>query len=300
MAILTVKRQTIKSYSMDLHTELQATEYYLVIADGPISPIDAETATGVPKAGDSHPDDPKRLLKQKRPQCLDNANRTHWEVQVDFSSLIDTQPNPLLRPAQFSWDYDNATETYFHDHASEYEGATDGYGEPITGDQTVTNRAGETFEKLPERDAGTWSATYTKNVAPTFTIAKEIDTMQVVNKDEFEFDGENIAPFAAKISGGSLSAVQTESGFQYRTLAYKVKFKNGGWIDHFANVGFQQMDSGKRVPIVSGAPNTQAGQSQRPWPLDQDGVAYPDPTTAADSLNFYPYHTMSFAGLFTG
>jgi hypothetical protein len=297
MAIISVIRQTIFSYSMDIGFELQATEYFLVTSDTPIGPTVAETADGVPVYTQPHPDDPRRLLKQKRPQCVENSNRMHWQVQCDYSNLINPQPNPLLRPPVVNWDYDNGSETYFIDRASEYQGITDGYGNPVSGNQAVTNTAGEPFEKLSERDAGTWSATWTKNVAQTFTVAPEINTMQRVNSDTFPFDGNTIAQYAAKISGGSLSAVQTENGYPFRTLTYKLKFKDGGWLDNLANVGFQEMSSGKRVDIVSGAPGTPPTKITKPWPLDDDGVAYPDPTTTPDLLQFYPYHTTAFSGL---
>src|SRR5689334_22258934 len=120
MAWVKTVRQTLLSWSMDLRTERQATEFYLVIFDAPATPIQAETAQGVPAAGDGHPDDPSRLFKQKRPMCLENSDRKHWQVQVDFSDFIDTQQNPLLQPATVEWDYDNGTEPYFVDNASEY------------------------------------------------------------------------------------------------------------------------------------------------------------------------------------
>lgn len=288
MALLSVERQTLLGYSVDLGSELQATEYFLVIFDQPTSYVLAEMAQGVPVYADPHPDDPRRLLKQKRPQCLENSNRQHWQIQCDYSSLVNYQPNPLLRPATIEWDYDNAQEPYFIDDASEYGQSKN---------QAVANTAGEPLNT--ERDSGTWSATYSKNVPTSFTVAPEINVMQCVNSDSFPFDGNTIAQYAAKISGGHLTPILIENGYPFRTVTYKLKFKNGGWIDALANVGMQQLVNGSRVPIVAPASATNvASNTERPWPLQQNGQAFADPTTLPIKLSFYPYHTMAFTPLF--
>ena len=286
--VIKVSRETIRSYSVDLGTELQATEYYIVYFDGPATPVLAELAAGVPAYTQPHPDDSRRLLKQKRPQCIDNSNRQHWEVQCDYSSLVNSQPNPLLRPPVIAWDYSNADEAYAVDCATDYG---------KTAAQAVTTTAGEPLEA--SRESGTWSATWTKNVSASFTIAPEIGNMQCVNSDNFLFDGSMISQYTAKISGGSLSGVQIENGYSYRTVSYKLKFLNRQWIDYLANVGLEEMNSGKRVPIMSGLPGQPPTKISLPWPIDEDGVAYAKPTTTPDLLTFYPYHTMAFTPLFT-
>jgi len=299
MALVKVSRETWRSYSVDLGRELQATEYYIVYFDAPTTPIAAEMAEGIPLYTQPHPDDSRRLLKQKRPQMVgEESNRMHWEVQCDYSNLVNPQPNPLLRPATIQWDFDNATEDYAYDYASEYPSASNDYG-PISGNQPVVNTAGSPFPAV--RDAGTWSANYSKNVAPSFTIASEINVMECVNNDNFPFDGATIAQYSAKISGGSLSVIQTENGFQFRTVTYKIKFKNNGWIDYIANFGLEDLFSGggKRKAIVLPATSdSPAENATTPWPLDEDGIAYATATTKPDRLSFYPYHTTAFAPIF--
>lgn len=301
MALLSVERQTLLGYSVDLGTELQATEFFLVIFDQPTSYVAAEMAQGVPVYADPHPDDSRRLLKQKRPQCLENSNRQHWQIQCDYSSLVNSQPNPLLRPATIEWDYDNAQEEYAFDHASEYPNASNAYGS-ISNDQFVANTAGEPI--VLSRDSGTWSATYSKNVPPSFTVAPEINVMQCVNSDAFQFDGNTIAINAAKISGGHLSPILLENGYPFRTVTYKLKFKNGGWIDNPCNVGLQQLNSsGVRIPIsFPGSAANPAADTLKGWPLKKDGTAQttmPVPPQTPDKLAFYPYHAMPFSNLFS-
>lgn len=296
MALVKVTRQTIYDYSVDLGTELQATSFYLVIFDAPATAVQAEMAAGVPTYASAHPDDPRRLLKQKRPQCIENSNRMHWQVQCDYSSLVNYQPNPLLRPATIAWDYDNATEEYAWDYASEYPGASNDYG-PISGNQAVKTTANGVIHI--KRESGTWSATYSKNVPTSFTVAPEIGAMQCVNNDAFPFDGNTIARYAAKISGGALTAILEENGYQYRTVTYKLKFKSGGWIDSVPNRDDQEMVSGKRHDIRSpGTTSAESDKTTTMLPIDEDGVAYPDPTTNPDKLVFYPYHTLAFTPIF--
>jgi hypothetical protein len=283
--LLSVHKQELLSYSVDQGITRQATDYYLVIFDSAASPIAAEVAAGIPVYGDSHPDDSTRSFKQKRASCVDNSDRTHWTVQVDYDSAYSLFPNPLSKPREITWDYGEGTETYFLDHTSLYGG---------TSDKAVTTSAGETFEKLPERDRGEWTATFVKNVASTFSIAPEINAMQVVNSASFTFDGNTIAAYAAKISGGGLSAVQTENGTQFRVLTYKLKFKSGGWLDKFEDRGFNESNgTGGLKPIVKGTPPT---QTDKPWPLDGSGAKKPNSTDKGAELDFYPYTNMSFSG----
>jgi hypothetical protein len=285
MALVSVQKQDLQSYSVDQGKTRQSTDYYLVTFDAPATAVQAEMAAGVPVYGNASPDDPIRLFKQKRPQCVDNSNRKHWLVQVDYDSTIDPQPNPLLRPRAIAWDYGDATETYFVDHGSMY------------GDQdfAVCNSANQPWDKLLDRDAGTWSATFTKNVATSFTIASEINIMQLVNSDEFTFDGQTIAKYTAKISGGSLSAVTTENGFNFRTLVYKVKFKNGGWIDRLEDRGYQQLGTdGKPTDIVLGIPPLKV---TKPAALDGSGHVASDQTKPGPEIDFYPYKNTAFAPL---
>jgi hypothetical protein len=282
--LISVTLQQILSYSVDQGKSRQATDYYLVIFDGPTTPIAAETAAGLPVYGNTHPDDATRYFKQKRAAVIDNSNRQHWQVQVDYDTNEPTT-NPLDKPADITWDYSEGTENYFIDHGSMYSGS----------DEAVTTSAGETFEKLPERDAGKWSATFVKNVSPSFSIASEISSMQCVNDAAFTFDGATIAQYAAKISGGGLSPIQKENGVSFRTVTYKLKFQEGGWIDKFEDRGFNELDgSSKLKPIIKGS--NPPVQTDKPWPLDGSGAAKADPTDKGEELDFYPYKTMSFSG----
>ena len=280
------------SYSQDNGIEKTATLFYVVKYDPstgiPACAIEAETASGVPLWGSACTYDANRFLKSKRASALnpDDSNRYNWVVQCDYSSLVT--PNPLALPWAIEWDYSESTAPYFIDHSSLYPGASSSI------DQPVVSSAGEPFSDLPERETGSWSATATKNFLPTYTIANQINTMQGVNASAFTFDGQTIAQYAAKISGGHLGSTQIQNGTSYRQVTIKLKFKDGGWIDNLEDRGFSQKASsgGGLVPIFTDSTNHI--KTDKPWPLDGSGHAKSSASSAGANLVFYPYKPISF------
>ena len=286
--LLSVHKNDLMSYSVDTGKTQQATDYYIVIFDGPANAYLAETAAGIPVYGSTWSEDATRVFKQKRASVIEESNRKHYLVQVDYDSVWLVAPaNPLTKPANITWDYSEGTETYFKDHGSQYGG----------NDLPVTNSAGELFDKLPEREMGTWAATWVKNVASTFSVASEIASMQVVNNAAFTFDGNSIAQYAAKISGGGLTPIQTENNVNFRTVTYKLKFKSGGWIDKIEDRGLNELKAGDITQLVNIFKSSLPAQkTDKSWPLNGAGHKKTNATDIGSEIDFYPYVAMSFAG----
>jgi hypothetical protein len=277
VAYLSTHRQGQLSRSADSGTEKTASEFFLVLFDAPSSSVTAETSTGVPLVGASHPEDSSRRMRNKQAVMVEESNRMHWIVQCDYSNLL--LDSPLNRPAKITWDFSGGTENYFLDKSAT--------------PKPVVNTSGEPFEKLPEREKTNTIATWKKNVAGTVTANIIIANSDLVNAASFTLDGTSWAAKQAKISGGSLSEVKTENGVQYRELSVIIKFRDV-WDDVFEDRGFSYLvgtaPNKVREPIVAGKPPRKV---DKPYPLT-NGKPKANPSDPGDSLTFKPYVEGSF------
>ena len=269
-------------YDGDINEE-RASRFFVVRSDTPITEVQAATATGVPPYFDPHPSNSSYLCKQKRGKSLaEEAGRYGWEIQADYSNKIIL---PLSMPAQYEWDFSEATEEYFFDCDIDYS-HPNGY--------PVVNSAGQPFEQIPQREGGSITANCTKNVAVDFDVSAALSFRQTINKESFVVDGVTIDVDQAKISGMQISPPQLSNGQWYRVVKVVVKMRKD-WQDHFADMGFAEIDDTWELqPILAGNPPQQV---TKPWPLDGNGYAQSSPTDTPAKLDFKPYHEADFSAL---
>lgn len=198
MAYLTTKEQTQLATTNRTKDEAIATRYFLVFYNVRTAPAIAETATSIPIYSQVLPEDvvatyPRRVksITVKAWDDQDSVVGTIWQVQVDYSDRTDFQ-NPLSVPAEITWDFADATQTYFLDNS------------PTP--KPVVNSAGQPFEQLLERETGTVVVTYKKNVAAfspatAITYCGDGTNGKAVNNDAFTIDGYTVAANRAIISG---------------------------------------------------------------------------------------------------
>ena len=287
--LLYVKRQghLSESEQSDDGTKT-AREIYLVVFDSPASAVAAEVAAGVPVRGAAHPEDATRTARSKRPTCLDESNRQHWQVEVTYSDAPpeagegeEPEENPLARPMEVSWDFSTQEEAYFVDNDPD---------EP----KPVVNSAGQPFEELLTREVAAIVVSVRRNVT-TFDPAAGMTMMDKLNAAPFDLDGVTIAARQAKLVGLGVGPVQIENGVTFREASFTLKIREN-WDDVIEDRGFSQLDSnGKLTEIVQGSPPTRV---DKPWPLDGEGKAKANPTDKPAPLTFKPYGEMSFAPLF--
>jgi hypothetical protein len=271
--------------------ERTASEYYLVRYDAPATATEAERASGVPDLGATSTGDIARRFKSKSSKMVDESARSEWLVQVDFSTLAPEAPeeNPIDRPDEISWDFEDSSQPYFTDY------------DPA-GPKPVVNAAGEPFEQFLERETGSITATVRRYVAyDDYDPAQAILYKDAINAGSFTLDGKTIGAGQAKMGGIPAGPRQTvtiaETEIHYREVTFKLKFRRT-WSDLIDARGYNELgDDGKLTPIYQSEtdPSLPPKPVDKPYPLDVDGHALPNPTDAPFEHEFFPYDEQDFS-----
>ncbi len=236
-------------------------------ADGAVV---VQTAPGIPRKGEEHPDDP--WLRAEIPQVARLAPML-YRVTVEYTSASGSGSagdNPLQQPARKRWGY-----------ASSYEPVdVDAKNKPIL------NTAGCTFDPPVQAEVFDDVLTVTRNEA-TFDRTRSRAYNGAVNKDTFY----GAPPGEALVT---VEAEEVHEGkFAYWQVTYQVRFRRGGWRKRRANVGLTQLRDGQRVPIF----DSQTGQPvTEPQPLNSDG-SHRSGNAAPDILEFEVQRGASFGPL---
>lgn len=205
-------------------------------------------------------------------------DRKTWRVDVAWETLqfgqLQPNDNPLLRPTEYRWGSDTRTVPFFKD---------------LTG-KNVVNSAGESFEQLPEREKSDWSVTITRNEA-TPNLATLFSYSDAVNSDTFSVDGATFAAGYAKLTISDCTKI-IENGYTYYRITYLLRFRAEGWLVRIADMGYNEIASGKRRPII----DEDGMEVRRPWPLNGLGVKVASPTGSPAELTFKACSELPFAG----
>jgi hypothetical protein len=292
MAWISVKELGQKAKSENNTEERTALRVFQAISDTPTTTVAAETAsdgvTTIPVKYATHPNDATRKVRSKNATPDEESNRTVFYVEVNYSSKgKEKVENPLDRPAEFDWSFDDGTETYFLDRGENGDGV-----DPFP----TVNSAGERFEELLERETGSITCTITKNIAHNaYSPTNALFMKDALNDSSITVDGVVVGAYQAKCKGWTCGAVQEENGTQFRVSKVVLQFRRT-WDHVVEDRGFNEKDgsTGKLKEIVKGTPPTKVDQ---PWPLDAAGAAKPNADDPADTLTFYPYYAETYVGL---
>lgn len=262
--------------------EKTATRVFVARAAVPTTTVAAETADGLPSLGTGHPDDLTRTLRSKTAKPDPAGGRRVFTVELTYSNKGGEQPdvNPLSRPAEVSWDFDDGTEPYFLDRSEE--------------PKPVVNSVKERFAELLERDTGSLVATITKNIpANAYSPSDAIAMKNAVNEGGISVDGISIDAGQAKCKGWTAGPRLFENGVAYRVSKVVLQFRES-WDHVVEDRGFNEKDgsTGKVKQIVKGTPPT---KPETPWPLDGAGVAKANIADAPAQLTFQPYFKRAFS-----
>lgn len=292
MAWTKVKLQGQFSKSERTLDDRTATLVFIAISDTDTTTVAAETAsdgtTTIPTllVTAITADTTRRATKISVTAEEEDPKRT-FKVEVTFSSKWSentTNPNPLSRPADVSWDFDDATETYFIDETDDGDGP-----------KPVLNSASQRFQDLLERETGSITVTVTKNIGPTsYAAATAITLKDAINDGGITVDGIDIDAGQAKCKGWTCGGLQEENGVQYRVSKITLQLRPH-WDHDVEDRGFYEFnDDGKLQEIIKGVPPTKADS---PWPLDGGGVAQANADDDPALLTFKPYRSEAFDGL---
>lgn len=271
------------------------------VADGTAAAIDAVPATDykVIPAGSGE------LCKLS---ALDGephqSSDTHFLVRAEYSGtgLTGVLADPLKRPAEISYQYQDQTEDYFTD-------CTPASGHLPEGRRVCTS-AGELFAQNLTRETADLSMTITVN-QETFSPVEMDRLKHTLNRDAVTLDGTEYAPGTLKLSAPSATKttekVEVEGylrKYTYYKTTYTLKARADGWDDTVLDVGTSELvvasgagPSGTNVyrllPITdsAGLPVTD------PWPLDGHGRKKPRKDDPPATLTFKPYRRADWSGL---
>ncbi|HEV7299261.1 MAG TPA: hypothetical protein VGN72_07845 [Tepidisphaeraceae bacterium] len=288
MAWIKVKEQGQLAESQQTTDEKTAKRVFVAVSDVNTTSVAAETASfggvTVPVLGAGHPDDGNRKVKSVS-ASPDAESRKVFTVEVEYSdklSLVALDPNPLDRPAEVSWDFDDATVPYFTDRSET--------------PKPVVNSAKERFESYLERETGSITATVTKNIpaagAGSYSAATALSLKDTLNGGTITVDGVSISAGQAKLKCWTVGPVQSETVngvvVNYRQSKILYQFRET-WDHVVEDRGYNEKDgtTGKVKPILKGdKPPTPV---DTPWPLDGAGAKKANISDEPEPLTFKPY-----------
>lgn len=216
------------------------------------------------------------LLKRLDGDTSTQNPRFH-EVDVDYETPPFETPeeDPLLRPSEFSSNYEEFTEAYYKD----------------ADDVLVLNSVGDRFEGFPER----------KNGNLVLQITKNFETFPAVTYDDLKYTRNSVAvtirgttyaigtllmaPITAQEVREKVNGVWTT---YYKTM-FRIYADHGTHLHIFQDRGYFSLVGGVRRQIldVDGMP------PPTPWPLDGSGAVLP-PTSTPANKTFKPYESVNW------
>lgn len=190
-----------------------ATEVYEVNFDGPGTPRQCETASAngvsIPAIGDSlDGDSTRRVTGIAASQQADDHST--FTVTVTYSSRAQGEEieDPLARPAEVSWDWEESREPSYIDASG----------------KVVDNSAGSTVDPANEAEVSDPVMIYVRNEA-TFNAPQAISYKDAVNSDPFTIRGGYIIPVGQAKMRGIAGVPQKENGIDFYRVTYRVTFR---------------------------------------------------------------------------
>lgn len=283
MAVLSVKELHDKRNSATEDGVTTHRRGWLVVCDDPADGTAvALVANGIPNEGDTY-NGATLIRKEANPK---DDSRTIFVVDGEYTDdpgeIEDMGVSPLDRPAEISWDYEEATAEYSKDHTT-----------PTA--KAVTNSAGEPFDPWPARDDGWLVITVTKNEA-THDPAAADALKNTLNSAIVTIDGKTYAAGTLKMSpirAAKITERFNGADVNYYRKTYILKARAAGWNHVLLDVGFNEKVGNEWKPIKD-----QDGEPVRmPWPLDGAGVKKASPTDVPAELTFKPYASNAWTGI---
>jgi hypothetical protein len=225
-------------------------------------------------------------------------SRTRFTVEIDYGNATasalqqqeQAETNPLDWEPKISYPTEEGEETYFEDCAETA--------------QKVLNSAKQPFDNLRPRRRSRMVIQVEVNVADNdfdpLDIAHFADT---TNNAPVTIDGVTYPANTLLMTAPQASAKQKwktveivdeepqEVTVEYRTITYRLLIDpDGSWLDEVADVGYDELISGKWVPIVD-----EHGQKvTKPFPLNGEGRKA---TGAPATLQFVPYYSETWPAI---
>lgn len=292
MAVVSVKELHQKRRSSIKDGKIAHTRAFMVITDSVTDGTAvALVAAGVPSYGDAHPVDTGCTANSVEAEPV-NDSSNHFEVTVEYGSAEGSTAvadNPLQRPPEVSWNFNEATQAYFVDESDTKK--------------MVVNSAGEPFDSFLERETGELGITVTINEASyDASVADQFshtinDGPVVIDQTTYAAGTLKLSPITAtKVTETvETNGVPTKITFYRKT--YTLKARRDGWKDKPLDAGLNErvgdLTTGYKLKPILDVTNQPVKKAMA---LDGNGkVNKADPNVVPPiTLEFQPYRTMTW------
>lgn len=207
------------------------------------TPYIAESATGIPRVGDDHPDNGYATCRVVRCEPYQGLSET-YEVMVEYSTPLSNLPggdnaDPLLRSAQYGGGSEKVTvplsrAVYAGKKLYKRNGTVDVQLIPGITSATppimVTNSAGQPFINVPEFEETMPYVRIQRNEAPNIgaIVQKQTQYEGKVNSDTFSIGTLTVLPGLAKIADISWTR-EVDNQIPYFDVTYTIMLREAGW-----------------------------------------------------------------------
>ena len=229
--------------------------------------LDILGASGVPKDGDVHPDDPIAFIRAR------NAVMKHppfvWEMKCRYSTGREISNNPLADPAIITWNTEQFQKSFIED----------------TNGNAVLNSAGDPFDPPHIIDDARWAVSVRKNVSgvpPAILSYRE-----AINSNAFTIQSIPVGIRRAKISSIHIGEVQYRNSNPFLVFSYILQLKDStedDWRPRLLDQGLYEIDGVDRKPIL----DKDKEPVTTPKQLDGAGAAVADPTILTAVFGTFP------------
>lgn len=240
-------------------------------------PYTVGSNNNLPRIGSVHYEDPQAWCRSLTVARAGGKDRNNWTVTANYDSSFELSENPLVQPAQISWDGENFEEVAIFDRDN----------------KAVLNSAGDPFEGL-FRERTRRIISIVKNVAavPDWIITSE----DAVNSLAFVVDGFTVPIGKAKLSAPRLGPWEFRNNTRFRQMTMTIKLNKDGWTAQPLDAGFRYKSGTDRKIIT----NTDGTLPTSPVCLNGSGavLANPSPVNAVfGAFNLYPAYDFNLLPL---
>ncbi|MFO0202579.1 MAG: hypothetical protein ACK528_05555, partial [Alphaproteobacteria bacterium] len=195
-------------------------------------PYTVGSNNNLPRIGSVHYEDPQAWCRSLTVARAGGKDRNNWTVTANYDSSFELSENPLVQPAQISWDGENFEEVAIFDRDN----------------KAVLNSAGDPFEGL-FRERTRRVISIVKNVAavPDWIITSE----DAVNSLAFVVDGFAVPIGKAKLSAPRLGPWEFRNNTRFRQMTMTMKLNKDGWAAQPLDAGFRYKSGTDRKIITN-------------------------------------------------
>lgn len=280
---------------------------FQVLANRPCNASQVMSAQGIPRRGESHPDDPTLICRLRTPSARGD-NRINWEVAIEYGlttggSGSNPDQDPLREPPDIQFieagtiqkpltkAYNTGQQMTNGDKFSDPDDAdiVDDRDEPTN---AVVNTAGDPFSEAITIEEAIDGIIITRNESRSRFDPNELKKYKnTINKDEITIASIQIPPRCGKLksitarvkrwrppSGGSLRA--------HWEVVYTIHIDLRGFVVKPLSRGYnEKFYEGMSIGGKRRIKDTQNKDVTDPWPLDATGGA--QTMEMIEQRNFY-------------